>query len=136
MDGVAPEARLQFVLTTNRPEVLEPALAARPGRVDQAIEVGLPDEAERRLLVQRYAGGLRVLDELAVETAKRMGRVSPAFIKELMRRAAQTMIERGGGQALESRDIERALEDMLGAGGRLGARMLGAGNAIGFATVV
>lgn len=134
MDGVAPEARLLFVLTTNRPEVLEPALAARPGRVDQAIEVGLPGEAERRLLAQRYAGGLRVPDELAVETAKRVGRVSPAFIKELMRRAAQTMIERGGGQALESRDIERALEDMLGAGGRLGARMLGAENAIGFAT--
>ena len=82
-----------------------------------------------------YAGGLRVPDELAVETAKRVGRISPAFIKELMRRAAQTMIERGGGQALESCDIERALEDMLGAGGRLGARMLGAENAIGFAAV-
>jgi len=135
MDGLAPEARLLFVLTTNRPEVLEPALATRPGRVDQAIEIGLPGETERRLLVQRYAGGLRVPDELAVETAKRVGRVSPAFIKELMRRAAQTMIERGGGQALESRDVERALEDMLGAGGRLGARMLGAENAIGFAAV-
>lgn len=135
MDGVAPEARLLFVLTTNRPEVLEPALAARPGRVDQAIEVGLPGEAERRLLIQRYAGRLRVPEDLAVETSKRVGRVSPAFIKELMRRAAQAMIERDGGQALESRDIERALEDMLRAGGRLGARMLGAENAIGFATV-
>jgi hypothetical protein len=64
-----------------------------------------------------------------------VGRVSPAFIKELMRRAAQAMLERDSGQALESRDIERALEDMLRAGGRLGARMLGAENAIGFATV-
>ena len=135
MDGVAPEARLLFVLTTNRPEMLEPALAARPGRVDQAIEVGLPGEAERRLLVQRYAGRLRVPEDLAMETAKRVGRVSPAFIKELMRRAAQAMLERDSGQALESRDIERALEDMLRAGGRLGARMLGAENAIGFATV-
>jgi ATP-dependent 26S proteasome regulatory subunit len=134
MDGVAPEARLLFVLTTNRPEVLEPALAARPGRVDQAIEVCLPGESERRLLVRRYAGALWVPEELAVETARRIGRVSPAFIKELMRRAAQSMLERDGGQALESRDIERALEDMLRAGGRLGARMLGAENAIGFAT--
>jgi len=134
MDGVAPEARLLFVLTTNRPEVLEPALAARPGRVDQAIEVGLPGEAERRLLVQRYAGRLRVPEDLAVETAKRVGRVSPAFIKELMRRAAQAMLERGGECVLEACDIERAIADMLGAGGRLGARMLGAENAIGFAT--
>jgi ATP-dependent 26S proteasome regulatory subunit len=37
MDGLGPEIRLLFVLTTNRPEVLEPALAARPGRIDQAI---------------------------------------------------------------------------------------------------
>jgi hydroxymethylglutaryl-CoA lyase len=56
------DARMLFVLTTNRPEVLEPALAARPGRVDQVIEIGLPGEAERRLLVERYAGGLRVAD--------------------------------------------------------------------------
>ncbi|MGH8702426.1 MAG: AAA family ATPase [Burkholderiales bacterium] len=135
MDGLAPEARLLFVLTTNRPEVLEPALAARPGRVDQAIEIGLPGEAERRLLVKRYAGGLQVPEELIVETAKRVGRASPAFIKELMRRAAQAMLERGGEQALESRDVERAIEDMLGAGGRLGARMLGAEHAIGFAAI-
>jgi len=45
------------------------------------------------------------------------------------------MLERGGEQALEPRDVERALEDMLGAGGRLGARMLGAENAIGLAAV-
>ena len=56
---MAAEARMLFVLTTNRPEVLEPALAARPGRVDQVIEIGLPAEAERRLLVECYAGGLR-----------------------------------------------------------------------------
>jgi ATPase family protein associated with various cellular activities (AAA) len=133
MDGLAPEARVLFVLTTNRPEVLEPALAARPGRVDQVIEVGLPGEAERRLLVERYAGGLRVTEGLAAETAARVGRVSPAFIKELMRRAAQAMLERGGDGALEARDIDRALADILGAGGRFGARMLGAEPAIGFA---
>src|SRR6266704_1825528 len=133
MDGFAPEARVLFVLTTNRPEVLEPALAMRPGRVDQAIEVGLPGEAERRLLVKRYAGVLRVEHKLAEETARRIGRVSPAFIKELMRRAAQAMLERGGDQALESDDINRAIDDMLGAGGKLGARMLGAAGAIGFA---
>jgi ATP-dependent 26S proteasome regulatory subunit len=133
MDGLAPEARVLFVLTTNRPEVLEPALAARPGRIDQAIEIGLPGETERRLLVGRYAGAARVDDAVAADAAKRIGQVSPAFIKELMRRAAQAMLERGGRDAIESPDIDRALADMLGAGGRLGARMLGAGKAIGFA---
>jgi len=135
MDGLAPEARMLFVLTTNRPEVLEPALAARPGRVDQVIEVGLPGEAERRLLVKRYAGGLLVTENLAVETAAKVGRASPAFIKELMRRAAQSMLERSGEEVLEGHDVDRALADMLGAGGRFGARMLGAEPAIGFADV-
>jgi hypothetical protein len=135
MDGIAPETRVLFVLTTNRPEVLEPALAMRPGRVDQAIEVGLPGESERRLLVKRYSGGLQVENALAEDTARRVGRVSPAFIKELMRRAAQAMLERGGENALESGDVNRAIDDMLGAGGRLGAQMLGAGKGIGFAPV-
>ena len=53
-----------------------------------------------------------------------------------MRRAAQAMLERAGEQTLEARDIERALEDMLGAGGRFGARMLGMAGAVGFAAAV
>lgn len=136
MDGLAPEARVLFLLTTNRPEVLEPALAARPGRIDQVIEIDLPGEPERRLLVRRYAGALSLDDSVVAEAARRIGRVSPAFIKELMRRAAQVMLERGAREALEARDIDRALGDMLGAGGRLGARMLGAEGAIGFVASV
>ncbi len=132
MDGFAPQARVLFVLTTNRPEVLEPALALRPGRVDQVIEIGLPAEKERRLLVRRYAAALRVGDALVEEAAHRVGRASPAFIKELMRRAAQAMLERGGEDEIGAADLEQALRDMLGAGGRLGASILGAESAIGF----
>ena len=125
MDGLPREARVIFVLTTNRPEVLEPALAARPGRVDQAVEIGLPDEPERRVLVERYAGGLIVRTDDAARLAQRVGRVSPAFIKELMRRAAQVMLDRGGGGTLEIGDMDAALHDMLGSGGATSARMLG-----------
>ena len=132
MDGLARDARVLFVLTTNRPEVLEPALAARPGRVDQAIEVGLPSEPERVLLVRRYAGALAVDDAVAVHAARRLGRVSPAFIKEVMRRAAQAMLERGGSARVEQRDVQSAIDDMLEAGGQVGARMFGTGSRIGF----
>ncbi|MBO0812674.1 MAG: ATP-binding protein [Microlunatus sp.] len=38
MDGAAADADLLIVLTTNRSDLLEPALAARPGRVDVAVE--------------------------------------------------------------------------------------------------
>ena len=67
--------------------------------MDQVIEIGLPAEKERRLLARRYAGSLRVDDALVEEAARRVGRVSPAFIKELMRRAAQAMLERGAEEA-------------------------------------
>lgn len=39
MDGLREDAAVLFILTTNRPEALETALASRPGRVDQAIRV-------------------------------------------------------------------------------------------------
>jgi ATP-dependent 26S proteasome regulatory subunit len=39
MDGLSGDVDVLFVLTTNRPDLLEPALAARPGRVDQAVEL-------------------------------------------------------------------------------------------------
>jgi ATP-dependent Zn protease len=38
MDGLREDADVLFILTTNRPDQLEPALASRPGRIDQAIE--------------------------------------------------------------------------------------------------
>jgi cell division protease FtsH len=41
MEGLEDDADLLFVLTTNRPDLIEPALAARPGRVDLALEVPL-----------------------------------------------------------------------------------------------
>jgi cell division protease FtsH len=44
MDGLRADADILFILTTNRPEDIEDALASRPGRVDEAIEVPLPDE--------------------------------------------------------------------------------------------
>ena len=42
MDGLDEDHDILFVLTTNRPDLLEPALAARPGRVDQAVELAAP----------------------------------------------------------------------------------------------
>ena len=58
MDGLRPDADVLFILTTNRPGALEPALAARPGRVDLAVEVPLPDAECRRRLITSYSKGL------------------------------------------------------------------------------
>lgn len=43
MDGLGEDSDTLVLLTSNRPDLLEPALAARPGRIDLAVEVPLPD---------------------------------------------------------------------------------------------
>ena len=110
---------------TNRPDILEPALASRPGRIDQAIEVPLPDDAGRRKLVQLYGKALPLADAVVTEAAQRTNGVSAAFIKELMRRIAQASIFRDGGSTVGSDDISEALDDMLFAGGKLNVKLLG-----------
>ena len=81
MDGLKQDADILFILTTNRPEQLEGALASRPGRIDQAIEVPLPDEIGRNKLVQLYGRGLPLGDAVVSEATQRTQGVSAAFIK-------------------------------------------------------
>jgi len=125
MDGLKDNADILFVLTTNRPEQLEGALAGRPGRIDQAIEVPLPDEIGRAKLVRLYGGGLMLTDRFVAEAAARSAGVSAALIKELMRRVAQSNVMRGDGGMVSSADLAEALDDMLFTGGRLNVRLLG-----------
>jgi ATP-dependent 26S proteasome regulatory subunit len=125
MDGLREDADILFVLTTNRPEELESALAGRPGRIDQAIEVPLPDDIGRGKLVRLYGKGLPLDPAIVDEAVRRTEGVSAAFIKELMRRIAQGAIARDGGESVISADIDEALSDMLFAGGRLNVKLLG-----------
>jgi hypothetical protein len=126
MDGLKEEADILFVLTTNRPESLEQALASRPGRIDQAIEFPLPDAEGRGKLVRLYSAGLNVPGEVQEAIVRRTAKVSAAFIKELMRRSFQFHLERNGAGPLGSEDVDRALEEMLFSGGALNLKLLGA----------
>jgi ATP-dependent 26S proteasome regulatory subunit len=125
MDGLKQDADILFILTTNRPEQLEEALAGRPGRIDQAIEVPLPDNIGRRKLVQLYGKGLPLDNTVVSEAAERTQGASAAFIKEMMRRVAQASIARDGGKTVEPGDISEALDDMLFTGGKLNVKLLG-----------
>jgi hypothetical protein len=126
MDGLREDAAVLFVLTTNRPEHLEAALASRPGRVDQAIEFPLPDDQGRRQLVRLYACGLPLSNEIVESLVKKTKAASAAFIKELMRRAAQFNLQDGKHGSLTADEVDSALEEMLFAGGSLNAKLLGA----------
>jgi ATP-dependent 26S proteasome regulatory subunit len=125
MDGLREDAEILFVLTTNRPDQLEAALASRPGRVDQAIEFPLPDESCRRQLVRLYAFGVPVSEDVVDEIVLRTKNASAAFIKELMRRSAQFYLEGGGAGPLKKENLSAALEEMLFSGGSLNLKLLG-----------
>jgi ATP-dependent 26S proteasome regulatory subunit len=130
MDGLKENADILFVLTTNRPEELEGALAGRPGRIDQAIEVPLPDEIGRSKLVRLYGKALPLEDAVVAEAARRSEGTSCAFVKELMRRLAQASLARDCGGSVIAADIDEALDDMLFSGGRPNARLLGGAQAM------
>lgn len=130
MDGLGEDADVLFVLTTNRPEHLEPALASRPGRIDLAIEAPLPDEGCRRRLFELYGKGLTLsLDDPELWVRRTHG-VSAAFIRELLRKAAVIAADEDGsggqGQLVVSdRRLEEAAAELLVAGGTLTQTLLG-----------
>ena len=125
MDGLRQDAEVFFILTTNRPEMLEVALASRPGRIDQAVEFSLPDEEARRKLVTLYGRGLGLKPSLTEEIVTKTKGVSPAFIKELLRRTAQYNLEHDGDGDISQEDTSAAMEEMLFSGGKLNRTLLG-----------
>src|SRR6266403_3833745 len=98
MDGLREDAAVLFVLTTNRPEHLEAALASRPGRIDQAIEFPLPDDQGRRQLIRLYACGLTLANDMVEVVVKKTKRDA----------------------------LDASLEKMLFTSGSLNAKLLGA----------
>jgi MoxR-like ATPase len=131
MDGAAPDADLLFVLTTNRADLLEPALAARPGRVDVAVEIALPDAEARRRLFGLYARSvpLRLSEAEVDEIVERTDGVTASFLKELLRRALLESLHDGAAdREVNAAHTGRALDDLLDAGQQLTRSLLGVGN--------
>ena len=84
-----------FVLTTNRVDMLEPALAAaarahRPGDRDRP-----PRRRRRRRLLDLYVPG-PLSPPVADHVVERTEGVAASFIKELARRAVLATLQRGG----------------------------------------
>ena len=102
MDGLAEDTDVVFLLTTNRADVLEPALAARPGRVDQAVALELPDADARRGCSRSTAAASTSTSRTCDAVIERTEGVTASFLKELLRRAARgrrrtTVLASSGG---------------------------------------
>jgi ATP-dependent 26S proteasome regulatory subunit len=128
MDGLDEDADLTFLLTTNRADVLEPALAARPGRVDQAVEIGLPDPEGRRRLLELYGSGVEMRLANPEAIVARTEGVTASFIKELVRKAALVAAAAGDGTGrltVADEHVARALDILLDEGAGLTRALLG-----------
>lgn len=123
LEGLDGDADIAFVLTTNRVEVLEEALAQRPGRVDLAVELPRPSAAERQQLFALAGRGAPFSAEAIAEAAARAEGVTGSFAKELVRRALLTAAV--AGRNATDADLAAALDALLSEAESLSASMLG-----------
>jgi len=130
MDGLDEDADVVFLLTTNRADLLEPALASRPGRVDQAVHIELPDRESRRQLVELYRASLDV-DLSRLDTVlDRTDGVTASFLKELLRRAAVVAADSEDQKEdtqlhVTADDLDTALDDLLDTRNQMTRAVLG-----------
>ncbi|MEU8631673.1 ATP-binding protein [Amycolatopsis sp. NPDC048633] len=126
MDGVGGDADVTFLLTTNRASELEKALADRPGRVDLAVEIPLPDAVGREALLRLYARGLKLTADLAPIVAATEG-VTASFAKELLRRASLLSLAArpDADVAVGDEELTTALREMQEARSALTRSLLG-----------
>jgi ATP-dependent 26S proteasome regulatory subunit len=130
MDGAAPDADLLFLLTTNRADLLEPALAARPGRVDVAVEVSLPDAPAREQLLALYGRGvpLALTGADLSEAVERTDGTTASFLKELIRRSVlEALHDDPSLPAVTGAHMSRALDELLDSSQKVSRTLLGVG---------
>jgi hypothetical protein len=130
MDGAAPDADLLFLLTTNRSDLLEPALAARPGRVDVAVEIALPDAPARERLLRLYGRSVPLdltADDIS-QAVERSDGTTASFLKELIRRSVLEALQDDPAlPAVTDAHVSRALDDLLDSTQAVSRTLLGVG---------
>ncbi|GAA2206934.1 AAA family ATPase [Nonomuraea monospora] len=126
MDGIGADADVTFVLTTNRPDLLETALANRPGRVDLAVEVPRPDAACRAALLRLYGAAHLAEPDLERLVAGTEG-MTASFFKELVRRAVLACLREDPAPDMpDASHLTSALAEMLHGHEALTRSLLGA----------
>uniref|UniRef100_A0A803LP95 AAA+ ATPase domain-containing protein n=1 Tax=Chenopodium quinoa TaxID=63459 RepID=A0A803LP95_CHEQI len=71
LDGFDQLGKVKFIMATNRPDVLDPALL-RPGRIDKKIEIPLPNEHSRLEILKIHAAGMAKYGEVDYEAVVKL----------------------------------------------------------------
>lgn len=111
MDGMNKNARVVVIGATNRPNMLDPALR-RPGRLGHEIEIGTPDAAGRRhildLMLEQAPNRLSEADiiDFADRTHGFVGADLQALVKEAVLRVVRASL--ASNKSIDEMYIERA----------------------------
>ncbi|ADX74466.1 ATP-dependent 26S proteasome regulatory subunit [Pseudarthrobacter phenanthrenivorans Sphe3] len=125
MDGLDQDADVAFILTTNRPDLLERALAQRPGRVDLAVEIPLPALPERVELLRLYSRRAGFSAAALQDAAERTEGTTASFARELVRRAV--VAAAGAGVPVTDAHLAAAVQELMADAESLTRSLLGSG---------
>jgi len=91
LDGITDNSGVFTIATTNKPAMLDEALANRPARFDVTIKIKPPNEEGRRILIDKM---LKPVDKITIEemdnTIRKTDGFTGAHIKELIINARKT----------------------------------------------
>jgi len=94
MDGLKSRGDVIVMAATNRPNSIDPALR-RPGRFDREIAIGIPNESARREILEIYARGMPLAEDIDVtHLASVTHGFTGADLNALCREAAMAALRR------------------------------------------
>jgi len=113
MDGMEELQSIVVIGATNRPALVDPALL-RPGRFDELVYVGTPDEAGREHILKIHTRDMPLADDVDLaQIAKKTDHFTGADLEDVVRRSGLIAIRRAGEdvQNVTAADFAEALED-------------------------
>ncbi|WP_338446591.1 CDC48 family AAA ATPase [Pelagerythrobacter marensis] len=113
MDGLEELQSVVVIGATNRPTLVDPALL-RPGRFDELVYVGTPDQKGRAQILGIHTGDMPLADDVDLAAvAAKTDRFTGADLEDIVRRAGLNALRRVGGEVHEvsAADFAEALED-------------------------
>jgi len=112
MDGFSPQEAVVVIASTNRPDVLDPALV-RPGRFDRRIVLDLPQKRARKEILEVHAKKIPLSADVDLQNlADRTPGFSGADLMNLINEAA-LLAARKGKKQVDAEDFNESREKIM-----------------------
>ena len=112
MDGFDQRTGVILIASTNRPDILDPALL-RPGRFDRQIVVDRPDLEGRKKILEVHAQGKPIADDVKLDVlARRTPGFTGADLANTLNEAA-LLAARKSDSVINMRHVEEAIDRVI-----------------------